>query len=110
MLRCLQCDSADIHRSRARSLQERLRRHFTAKQLFRCHRCGWRGWGNWIVDESRAALEADGQVPNLAVIDDHLERPETKPDTGGGSAGVPGELVEWEGVDQKEKGAPRLKP
>jgi hypothetical protein len=52
-------------------------RHFTDKHLFRCHECGWRGWGDWKVDESRTVPIADEQIPNLTVIDEHLEHPDT---------------------------------
>jgi UDP-GlcNAc:undecaprenyl-phosphate GlcNAc-1-phosphate transferase len=41
---CPSCASQDISRSKARSLYERLRKAHTPKRLFRCGRCGWRGW------------------------------------------------------------------
>ena len=41
---CPACRSVDLHRSRSRSLYERIRRRLTAHRLFRCDSCGWRGW------------------------------------------------------------------
>ena len=41
---CLECKAARVHRSKARSLIERLRRDFGQERLFRCEGCGWRGW------------------------------------------------------------------
>lgn len=41
---CPACREKRLHRSRARSLQERMRRNWTPKRLFRCEACGWRGW------------------------------------------------------------------
>jgi FlaA1/EpsC-like NDP-sugar epimerase len=41
---CPRCRSMRLHRSRARSLSERVRRNFSARRLFRCDECEWRGW------------------------------------------------------------------
>src|SRR5690606_20887678 len=41
---CPSCHEPRLHRSRARSLPERVRRNWSAKRLFRCDACGWRGW------------------------------------------------------------------
>jgi hypothetical protein len=35
---------APLHRSRARSWVERLRRRVTGRAPFRCSACDWRGW------------------------------------------------------------------
>jgi FkbM family methyltransferase len=41
---CPECNSMPINRSRASSVSERVRKRYTAKRLYRCPRCGWRGW------------------------------------------------------------------
>jgi FlaA1/EpsC-like NDP-sugar epimerase len=41
---CPACHHGRAHRSRARSLAERIKKDFTAGRLFRCEACGWRGW------------------------------------------------------------------
>jgi hypothetical protein len=41
---CPSCISARVHRSRSRTLVERVRRTMTVERLFRCDSCGWRGW------------------------------------------------------------------
>ena len=41
---CPRCHSKRLHRSRARGFPERVRRHFSARRLFRCDECEWRGW------------------------------------------------------------------
>ena len=41
---CPHCGSSRLHRSRARNLPERVRRNFSARRLFRCDDCEWRGW------------------------------------------------------------------
>ena len=41
---CPQCHAHRLHRSRARTLPERVRRNFSARRLFRCEQCQWRGW------------------------------------------------------------------
>lgn len=42
---CPACRSKDIHRSKSRNALERWRKEHSDKRLFRCHKCGWRGWG-----------------------------------------------------------------
>jgi FlaA1/EpsC-like NDP-sugar epimerase len=41
---CPECKTARVHRSKGRSVVERVKREFTAERLFRCGECGWRGW------------------------------------------------------------------
>ena len=41
---CPHCQSATLHRSRARTIAERLRRTSSIQRLFRCDTCNWRGW------------------------------------------------------------------
>jgi predicted RNA-binding Zn-ribbon protein involved in translation (DUF1610 family) len=45
MHQCPKCGSAHIHRSRAKSKWETLRKAVTGKRPYRCRACGWRGWG-----------------------------------------------------------------
>lgn len=45
MHQCPKCNSDDIHRSRAKSKWEAWRKEITGKRPYRCHACGWRGWG-----------------------------------------------------------------
>jgi len=40
---CSQCGHP-IHRSHARGFVEKLIRVATGYRVYRCHRCGWRGW------------------------------------------------------------------
>ncbi|MCB2206146.1 hypothetical protein KQI65_15495 [bacterium] len=42
--RCPGCGEASLFRSRSRNMSENLKKRFTNKRLYRCHRCGWRGW------------------------------------------------------------------
>jgi UDP-GlcNAc:undecaprenyl-phosphate GlcNAc-1-phosphate transferase len=42
--RCPLCTCVHIHRSKARSVFERLKKLRTDKRLYRCEECGWRGW------------------------------------------------------------------
>jgi hypothetical protein len=41
---CPACGTGRARRSRARTIPERLKRELTARRLFRCDDCGWRGW------------------------------------------------------------------
>jgi predicted RNA-binding Zn-ribbon protein involved in translation (DUF1610 family) len=41
---CPECGAEKVHRSRSRGLTEPIRKSLTAKRIFRCHKCGWRGW------------------------------------------------------------------
>ena len=45
MRQCPQCKSEAIHRSRTRSRWEAWLKGITGKRPYRCHVCGWRGWG-----------------------------------------------------------------
>jgi predicted RNA-binding Zn-ribbon protein involved in translation (DUF1610 family) len=70
LLLCPSCGSGDIHRSRTRSPWENLRKSLTTKRLYRCQRCGFRGWtrdSGPRLDEAmrdraeRALAETDSQ-------------------------------------------------
>jgi hypothetical protein len=45
MHHCPSCKSDRIHSSRTRSRWETWRKEITGKRAYRCHQCGWRGWG-----------------------------------------------------------------
>jgi FlaA1/EpsC-like NDP-sugar epimerase len=42
--RCPSCSTGRVHRSRVRTLAERVRKELTSQRPFRCEDCGWRGW------------------------------------------------------------------
>jgi predicted RNA-binding Zn-ribbon protein involved in translation (DUF1610 family) len=65
---CPSCGSRELHRSRARTLAERVRRNHSDKRLFRCEQCDWRGW--LVPLEFVGTNGADpGDVPDLAALD-----------------------------------------
>jgi hypothetical protein len=41
---CPECHNTSLFRSRHRGALELLRKNFTKKRTYRCHKCGWRGW------------------------------------------------------------------
>jgi len=41
---CPKCGEFVLYRSRTRTIGETLKKQFTRKRPYRCHRCGWRGW------------------------------------------------------------------
>lgn len=70
-----------MNRSRAKGFFERLRRDFSQKRLFRCHACGWRGWGV-ETDRSFTAQEArraEAPPPDVDAIDRALRESTGKP-------------------------------
>jgi nucleoside-diphosphate-sugar epimerase len=77
---CPKCGSARLHRSRVRNLPERVRRNFSARRLFRCDECEWRGW---LIPLDFGDFEpVSGPVaPDLGSLDKamHLERPPVRP-------------------------------
>ena len=64
MHKCPKCKSAKIERSRSRSKLETLRKEITNKRPFRCHACGWRGWG---YDEGPKFDPQDVRLANAAI-------------------------------------------
>jgi hypothetical protein len=64
MHKCLRCKSGKIERSRSRSKWEAWRKAITGKRLFRCHACGWRGWG---YDEGPKFDPQDVRLANAAL-------------------------------------------
>jgi len=69
MLECPVCHSSDIHRSRTRSLVERLAAWFKAKHRYRCRACGYRG-AKVVHRPPPSTVDWDLNVPspNLAEI------------------------------------------
>ena len=69
MLQCRKCKSGAIHRSHTRTTWENLRKQCTAKRLFRCRACGWRGWGDdFGMPFNSGELDADAR-PKRAAVD-----------------------------------------
>jgi FlaA1/EpsC-like NDP-sugar epimerase len=69
---CPRCGADNLHRSRARNISERVRRSFTARRLFRCDGCDWRGWLMPLeVGESDPA-EAPS-APDFGLLDQALQ-------------------------------------
>lgn len=66
---CPSCGSREMHRSKARTLYERLRKAHTEARVFRCHRCGWRGW---LLPLDCAVIAEATCSPNLTAIDTFL--------------------------------------
>jgi UDP-GlcNAc:undecaprenyl-phosphate GlcNAc-1-phosphate transferase len=64
---CPQCRSQQVRRSKARSFNERLRRSYSLKRLFRCQRCGWRGW--LVPLDCPPPARAVTWAPDLTAID-----------------------------------------
>ena len=82
MLACLQCRSADLHRSRTKSRWEAWRKEITGKRPFRCRACGWRGWGldsGPTFGESEKELAARALAPEPPNLKDTvLSRDESR--------------------------------
>jgi FlaA1/EpsC-like NDP-sugar epimerase len=68
---CPQCRSMRLHRSRSRTLSERLRRSLSTRRLYRCDECNWRGW--LIPLEFGEAAAAPAPAPDMAVLDSALQ-------------------------------------
>ena len=62
MHNCPECDSDAVHRSRVQSRWEAWRREFTGKRPFRCHACGWRGWGPEVDHEEDPLQDPIGEL------------------------------------------------
>jgi hypothetical protein len=77
---CPHCGSSRLHRSRVRSLPERVRRNFSARRLFRCDDCEWRGW---LIPLDFGDFDpiAGPVAPDLGSLDDamHSARPALRP-------------------------------
>jgi FlaA1/EpsC-like NDP-sugar epimerase len=75
---CPVCHGTDVHRSRTRSLAERLRKSMTHERLFRCHACGWRGW-QLPQDVIVTGQAPQNGQPDLAALDAASERDRALP-------------------------------
>lgn len=69
---CPSCSNPALHRSRARTLAERVRRNHSDKRLFRCDECGWRGW-LVPLHFGQPADSASPAVPDLLALDDAVK-------------------------------------
>jgi hypothetical protein len=69
---CPSCVTSRVHRSRSRTLVERVRRTMTAERLFRCDACGWRGWLMPLVFSEAQPIEAVAN-PDLTSLDRLVE-------------------------------------
>jgi hypothetical protein len=69
---CPHCGSHRLHRSRVRSLPERVRRSFSALRLFRCDECNWRGW-LIPLEFGDADPVAVSESPDLGSLDQALQ-------------------------------------
>jgi FlaA1/EpsC-like NDP-sugar epimerase len=69
---CPKCRSLTLHRSRARGVPERVRRHFSTLRPFRCGSCDWRGW---LLPLQFGSAEATDPLPplNLTALDTTLQ-------------------------------------
>jgi FlaA1/EpsC-like NDP-sugar epimerase len=76
---CPKCQSLTLHRSRARSLPERVRRNFSVQRLYRCTSCDWRGWLLPLQFSDLDAAET-AAAPDLVALDAALQslRPPTR--------------------------------
>lgn len=66
--RCPSCREFTLHRSHARTMQERMRRSWTMKRIFRCEHCGWRGW-QLPVDRAVPGIAASEVSVDLTILD-----------------------------------------
>jgi hypothetical protein len=65
---CPKCQSLALHRSKARTLPERIRRNFSLLRPFRCTSCDWRGWLLPLQFSDANAVEP-ASAPDLASLD-----------------------------------------
>jgi hypothetical protein len=73
MQTCPKCTSTRLHRSRTRTRLEAIRKYFGSALLYRCHGCGWRGWGK----DSRTETSPIQAVPpplDLSILDAAISR------------------------------------
>jgi hypothetical protein len=63
---CPSCHSSRVHRSRARTVLERLRRDHGRERLFKCDDCGWRGW---LLPLEFATPMSAPPAPDLEALD-----------------------------------------
>jgi len=65
MLHCICCGAGNVRLSRQKWVWEVLRQQFTQSCLYRCDRCGWRGWGPAVPHGMKEVAAPNGVVvPN----------------------------------------------
>jgi FlaA1/EpsC-like NDP-sugar epimerase len=69
---CPKCQSSRLHRSKARTLPERVRRTFSSRRLFRCDDCSWRGW-LMPLEFIGAQTAAEAPAPDLTMLDEAVQ-------------------------------------
>ncbi|HXW04269.1 MAG TPA: nucleoside-diphosphate sugar epimerase/dehydratase [Vicinamibacterales bacterium] len=69
---CPQCHSRRLHRSRSRTLSERIRRSFSSLRLYRCDECNWRGWMIPLEFGDAGAIEPTA-APDMSLLDNALQ-------------------------------------
>jgi predicted RNA-binding Zn-ribbon protein involved in translation (DUF1610 family) len=67
MQKCPKCGSEEVHRSRAKTRWETWRKEITGKRPYRCHKCGWRGWG---VDTGPRFNDLEKEIAERALAPD----------------------------------------
>jgi hypothetical protein len=66
--KCPSCLKPAAHRSKARTAFERFRKARTQKRLYRCERCGWRGWLT-PLDFNPPPAVSDHRPPDFGTLD-----------------------------------------
>jgi len=77
---CPRCGHAELRRSRARTVIERLRRGVSRERPFRCQECQWRGW---LIPLDYAILDAgapEATLPDLRSLDAAFPPPSERRD------------------------------
>ena len=81
MQTCPNCQSEDIHRSHTKSKWELWRKTITSKRPYRCHACGWRGWGRDLgarFGDHDAQLLTERPVLDVPYVSEPLTRSEAR--------------------------------
>ena len=81
MQTCPKCKSEDIHRSHTKSKWESWRKRITGKRPYRCHACGWRGWGidfGARFGDHNAQLLTDRDALDVQSVSEPLARTDTQ--------------------------------
>ena len=65
---CPSCHLPGLHRSRSRTMRERVQKVTSHRRLYRCAACGWRGWTEPKVTGIGALFEVDDRA-NLSELD-----------------------------------------
>jgi len=77
---CRRCGTGQLHRSRARSRWERVRKEFSATRLYRCDTCGWRGWSAPLAPTESVPIEQSSPV-DLRSVDARVASASVSPRT-----------------------------